>query len=172
MSVSFKTTLLKFGQNGEKTGWTYIEVPPSLTETLKPGQRTSFRVKGLLDAHPIRQIALLPMGDGLFILVVNATMRRAIRKEEGASVQVTIEADDEPFTQSADLLECLADDPAAQDFFDSLAPGHQRYYTNWIESAKTPQTKAKRIAQAITGFSMGMGYGEMIRYGKKRSQEQ
>ncbi|RYF59698.1 MAG: DUF1905 domain-containing protein, partial [Cytophagaceae bacterium] len=97
MPISFKSLLLKFGQNGEKTGWTYIEIPLDLTETLKPGQRTSFRVKGTLDAHPIRQIALLPMGDGTFILVVNATMRRAIRKEEGASVQVMLEVDDEPF---------------------------------------------------------------------------
>lgn len=171
MTISFKSILLKFGQNGEKTGWTYIDLPPGLTETLKPGQRTSFRVKGLLDTHPIRQVALMPMGGGAFILVVNATMRRAIRKEEGASVQVTLEVDDEPFTQSADLLDCLADDPAAQAYFDSLAPGHQRYYTNWIESAKTALTKAKRIAQAITGFSMGMGYGEMIRYYKNREQD-
>ncbi|MBO0950253.1 YdeI/OmpD-associated family protein [Fibrella forsythiae] len=170
MPITFKATLLKFGRNGEKTGWTYIKIPLALTETLKPGQRTSYRVKGTLDAHPIRQIALLPMGDDTFILVVNTTMRRAIRKEESASVQVTLEVDDEPFTQSADLLECLADDPAAQAFFDSLAPGHQRYYTNWIESAKTAPTKAKRIAQAITGFSMGMGYGEMIRYYKKQEE--
>lgn len=168
MPVTFKTSLLKYGPNGEKTGWTYIEIPTALAETLRPGQRTSFRVKGLLDTHPIRQVALMPIGDGTFILVVNATMRRAIRKEEGASVQVNIEVDDEPFAQSADLLACLADDPTAQAYFDSLPPGHQRYYTNWIESAKTAETKAKRIAQAITGFAMGMGYGEMIRYYKNQ----
>ena len=170
MAFSFKSILLKYGQNGEKTGWTYIEIPAALAGTLNPGRHTSFRVKGLLDTYPFRQVALIPVGEGTFILVVNATMRRAIRKEEGASVQVTIEVDDEPFTQSADLLTCLADDPAAQAFFDSLAPGHQRYYSNWIDSAKTASTKAKRIAQAITGFSMGMGYSEMIRYYKKQNE--
>ena len=168
MPVTFTTSLLKYGPNGEKTGWTYIEIPTTLTDALKPGQRTSFRVKGLLDTYPLRQVALIPIGDGTFIIPINATMRRAIRKEEGATVVVELDVDDEPFAQSADLLTCLADDPIAQSFFDSLAAGHQRYYTNWIESAKTAETKAKRIAQAVTGFSMGMGYGEMIRYYKNR----
>ncbi|HEY0111047.1 MAG TPA: YdeI/OmpD-associated family protein [Fibrella sp.] len=168
MPVTFTTSLLKYGPNGEKTGWTYIEIPTALTDALKPGQRTSFRVKGLLDTYPLRQVALIPIGDGTFIIPINATMRRAIRKEEGATVVVELDVDDEPFAQSADLLTCLADDPIAQSFFDSLAAGHQRYYTNWIESAKTAETKAKRIAQAVTGFSMGMGYGEMIRYYKNR----
>lgn len=170
MAVPFKTTLLKYGPNGEKTGWTYVEITAELAETLKPGQRTSFRVKGLLDTYPLRQVALIPIGDGTFVLPVNATMRRAIRKEEGSSVQVTLAVDDEPFVQSADLLACLADEPEAQAYFDTLPPRHQRYYTNWIESAKTAATKTKRIAQAITGFSMGMGYGEMIRYFKKQEE--
>lgn len=170
MPITFKTMLLKYGQNGEKTGWTYIEIPNAIADVLKPGQRTSFRVKGLLDTYPLRQVALIPIGDGTFVIPINATMRRAIRKEEGATVQVELEADDEPFAQSADLLDCLADEPVAHAFFDSLAPGHQRYYTNWIESAKTTETKAKRIAQAITGFSLGMGYSEMIRYYKNRER--
>lgn len=168
MPITFKAVLLKYGQNGEKTGWTFIEIPVAIADTLKPGQRTSYRVKGWLDTYPIRQVALIPIGDGTFVIPINATMRRALRKEEGATVQVELAADDDPFTQSADLLACLADDPTAQAFFDSLAPGHQRYYTKWIESAKTAETKAKRIAQAITGFSMGMGYGEMMRYYKNR----
>jgi hypothetical protein len=170
MAITFDTVLLKYGQNGEKTGWTFIEIPPEVAETLKPGQRSSFRVKGSLDAYPIRQVALIPIGDGTFVIPINVTMRRAIRKEEGARVRVVLEVDDEPFTHSADLLACLADDPPAQAFYDSLAAGHQRYYTKWIESAKTAETKAKRIAQAISGFSMGLGYSKMIRYYKNRDR--
>ncbi len=170
MPHTFTAELLKYGQNGEKTAWTFIEMPPELTDVLKPGQRTSFRVKGLIDRHSIRQVALIPVGAGTFILVVNAAMRRAIGKEEGATVQVTLTVDDEPLAESADLMLCLADDPAAAAFFDSLAPGHQRYYAKWIDGAKTPGTKAKRIAQAIQGFSMGLGYSEMIRYYKNRSE--
>lgn len=171
--MTFTAPLLRFDEKGEKTGWTYLVVPQSVTDALKPGQKTSFRVKGLLDTHSISQAALIPMGqtddwEGAFILAVNADMRKALRKEAGATVTVTLEADDSPLVNSDDLMACLADDPAGLAFFQSLTPGHQRYYSRWIDEAKTVGTKTKRIAQAMQGFSMGMGYPDMIRYFKNR----
>ncbi|SOD89314.1 YdeI/OmpD-associated family protein [Spirosoma fluviale] len=169
---SFTTTLQKFDEKGEKTGWTYIDIPLDVTESLKPGQKTSFRVKGSLDDYPIALVALLPMGksgeqEGGFIMPVNATMRRGIRKEAGASIRVSLAFDDSPMPLSADLLACLDDDPAALAFFQTLAKGHQVYFSNWIEEAKTIETKTKRLTQAVMGLSMGLGFGEMIRYFKK-----
>lgn len=169
---TFTALLQRFGQKGEKTGWTYIEIPVDVSEALKPGQKTSFRVKGTLDAFAIRLIALIPMGDdsevsSSFIMPVNAAMRRGVGKEAGATVRVELEVDDSLMPLSDDLMACLADDPAALDFFSTLAKGHQNYFSNWIEEAKTIETKTKRITQAVTGLSMGMGYGEMVRYFKK-----
>ena len=170
---TFTTTLRKFADKGEKTGWTYIEIPLDISELLKPGQKKSFRVKGTLDAFAINLVALLPMGqangaDAGFIMPINATMRRGIRKEEGATIQVDLEADDSPMPLSADLLACLDDDPNAMAFFNTLPKGHQNYFSNWIEEAKTFETKTKRLTQTVVGLSMGMGYGEMIRYFKKQ----
>ncbi|ADB40543.1 YdeI/OmpD-associated family protein [Spirosoma linguale] len=170
--ITFNTILLKFDEKGEKTGWTYIDIPLDITESLKPGQKTSFRVKGTLDDYAIALVALLPMGksgdrEGGFIMPINATMRRGIRKEAGATVRVTLAVDDSPMPLSADLLACLDDDPAAKAFFQTLARGHQVYFSNWIEEAKTITTKTKRLTQAVMGLSMGLGFGEMIRYFKK-----
>ncbi|GAB3025743.1 DUF1905 domain-containing protein [Spirosoma pulveris] len=169
---TFTTILQKFDEKGEKTGWTYIDIPLDVTESLKPGQKTSFRVKGSLDEYAIALVALLPMGksgdrEGGFIMPVNATMRRGIRKEAGAMVRVTLAVDDSPMPLSADLLACLDDDPTAKAFFQTLARGHQVYFSNWIEDAKTVNTKTKRLIQAVMGLSMGLGFGEMIRYFKK-----
>jgi hypothetical protein len=163
--------LLRFADNGEKTGWTYIVIPATVTEVLKSGQRTSFRVKGTLDMHPIQQVALIPMGEqapetGTYLMPINALMRKALRKEAGTTIQVMLEADDSPLVNSEDLMACLADVPDALTFFESLTPGHQRYYSRWIDEAKTVETKSKRITQAIQGFQMGMGYPEMIRHFK------
>jgi hypothetical protein len=169
----FTTTLLKFGPKGEKTGWTYIAIPNDVSDTLSPGRKTSFRVRGMLDSFAIKQVALLPMGDwdgetgSAFILVVNADMRRGIRKQAGATVQVFLDYDAEPMPPSPDLMVCLSDDPIALDFFNTLAKGHQTYFSQWIEGAKTTATKTKRITQAVMGLSMKLGYGEMIRYFKK-----
>ena len=169
--ITFRATLQKFGSKGEKTGWTFIELPQDMANQLKPNTRTSFRVKGTLDQYAIKQVALVPIGEGDFILAVNGTMRRGIRKEEGATVTVCLEVDDSPLEQSADLLECLEDDPAARAYFNKLPVSHQTYYSKWIESAKTAETRASRIAKAIRGMSMGMDYGEMIRYFKQLNEK-
>src|SRR5690606_15011371 len=54
--VEFNTEILQFEEKGEKTGWTYIEVPAGIAGQLKPGMRKSFRVKGLLDGFAIEGI--------------------------------------------------------------------------------------------------------------------
>ncbi len=165
--IGFFTTILKFDNHGEKSGWTYIAVPAAIATQIKPGNKISFRVKGKLDSHFIRQTALLPMGDGDFILPLNAALRKALAKNRGAEVLVQLEEDKEPYTLNQHFMECLEDEPPALEFFNTLAPSHQRYFSKWIDAAKTPQTLTKRIAMAVTALSKKMNYGEMIRSSKK-----
>lgn len=130
---------------------------------MKPGFKKSFRVKGLLDEYAIKSVALIPMGDGKYIMPVNATMRKAIKKNKGQKVTVQIEADDEIIPLSSSFLECLQDDPEAMKNFKKMPPSHQQYYSKWIESAKTDATKIKRIAMAVNGLARNMDYGAMLR---------
>ena len=162
----FTTILLQFAEMGEKTGWTYIRVPAAIAQKLLPGNKKSFRVKGRLDDHPVKQVALLPMGDkaeGDFIMPVNATMRKAIRKIKGAPVKVTLELDKAAIQLPKDLLECLADEPKALAFFKSLAKSHQNYFGKWVDSAKTDATRAKRIAQTVNAMAKSRTFSEMVR---------
>jgi hypothetical protein len=162
--VKYTTTILKFEKMGEKTGWTYIVVPADIIEELKPGQRQSFRVKGKLDNLKIEAIALLPMGDGAFIMALNAEIRKGIAKKQGAKldVQLTVDNNPDPIS-SPEFIECLKDEPEAFAYYNTLPKGHQNYFMKWIESAKTEPTKAKRIAQAVTAMSRKQDYGTMIR---------
>ena len=66
--ITFITTIQKFEKQGEKTGWTYIEIPEAIATQLLPDNKKSFRVKGKLDNFEINGVALLPMGLGNFIL--------------------------------------------------------------------------------------------------------
>jgi hypothetical protein len=166
--IQFMTTLHKFDKQGEKTGWTYIEINTTQAKKLKPDTKVSFRVKGTLDSYKIKQIALLPMGDGKFIIPVNAAMRKGIGKKLGDKIKVSIEEDNSEFVFSQDFMDCLRDDPAAQDFFQSLSGSHQKYFSKWIDSAKTSATKTKRIIMAVTALSKKQGYPEMIRANKMR----
>jgi hypothetical protein len=168
--VEFTTILQRFEEKGEKTGWTYIEISAEIAQELNPNVKVGYRVKGKLDEFPIKLVALLPMGEGRFIIPINATMRKGIKKKEGASLNVHLEIDTDILPLSDNLLECLADEPTALAFFQSLSKSHQNYFSKWIESAKTPETKANRIIKTIKGLAMQMDYGEMIRYFKARNE--
>ncbi|MDE3142985.1 MAG: DUF1905 domain-containing protein [Bacteroidota bacterium] len=161
--IRFSTTISQFGEQGEKTGWHYITITSAQAGQLGHQTKKSFRVKGKLDDFSIKEIALMPMGDGSFIMPLNATIRKGIKKRKGATLLVQIEKDETVFTLSNELLECLADEPKALEYFNQLPKSHQRYFSNWINAAKTEPTKAKRIAQAVTGLSRKMSFGEMIR---------
>ena len=161
--VHFSTEILKFDKQGEKTGWSYIKVSAEIAQQLKPENKRYFRVKGKLDEYSIKMTALIPMGEGEFIIPLKAAIRKAIKKQKGAILAVQIEVDNSLLSSSPDLLECLNDEPKAREYFNKLPGSHRNYYTNWIESAKTDSTKAKRIAQAVSAFTKGMNYGEMIR---------
>lgn len=164
--LQFNSILKQFEDQGEKTGWTYIEIPAAIAQQLKPGNKKSFRVKGKLDSYVIKSVALMPMGGGDFIMAVNATMRKGIGKRKGDKLKVQLEADDKLPPLSQDLLECLQDEPAANEYFNSLPYSHRLYFSRWIESAKTAPTKAKRIAKAVTALAKQNGFGEMIRNDK------
>jgi hypothetical protein len=169
--ISFATTILKFGKQGEKTGWTYIEISKEKADQLNPGVKKSFRVKGNLDKYPIRAVAILPMGDGSFIMAVNAEMRKGIKKQKGDQLLVKLELDTEELKHSPDLLQVLADEPEALNKFNSLTKGHQNYFSKWIESAKTIETKAKRIVYTIRFLAAGKTFSEMLRTLKKEKDQ-
>ncbi|HVK96935.1 MAG TPA: YdeI/OmpD-associated family protein [Flavisolibacter sp.] len=168
--ITFTTIIQKFGQQGEKTGWTYIVIPAELSEKMKPGVKKSFRVKGKLDNFSISKVALLPMGDGNFIMPLNLQMRKEIKKQKGASVNVQLIPDDEPILPPPELLECLSDEPEAQKNFEQLTGSHRNYYIKWINGAKTDATKAKRIAHTIDALAKKKDFGAMLRSIKVQKQ--
>lgn len=165
--LHFNATIQRFDKKGEKTGWHFVEISATQARKLKDG-KTSFRVKGTIDALTIQKTALIPMGNGDFILPLNATLRKAIGKKHGDKITLNLEVDKRKLILSPDLMSCLKEDPAALQFFKSLPPSHQQYYSKWIESAKTAATKAKRIVISMEGFEKKQGYGEMMRAYKNR----
>lgn len=167
--IRFTTTILKFDKKGEKTGWTYIEISARQAKKIKPDTKTSFRVKGKLDDFPLKQTALIPVGDGNFILPINAALRKGTGKKQGDRLTVTLEADESKFVLSADFMVCLKDEPAALNYFKTLSGSHQRYFSKWIDSAKTTATKTKRIVMAVNALAMKQGFPEMLRANKKNS---
>lgn len=54
-----------------------------------------------------------------------------------------------------DFAAALAAAPQAQAVFDSFAPSYRREYCEWIEEAKQPATRDRRLAQAVEWLGEG-----------------
>ncbi len=165
--VSFKATIEKFKKQGEKTGWTYIVIPVDIAQKINPGVKKSYRIKGSLDNYAFSGMAVLPMGEGDFILALNATVRKGIRKKQGDTLNVNIELDKNKYQLNAELMLLLESEPKALAHFKSLPGSHQNYFSKWIESAKTMNTRHDRIASTLNAMLKKQGYAEMMREKKE-----
>lgn len=166
--IDFSTIILQFGEQGEKTGWTYIVIPADLAQQMKPGNKKSFRVKGKLDELPVEGMALMPIGDGDFMMALKKEIRKGFRKNRGAMLRVRLEPhDDFKIEVPDDLLECFEFEPTAGEFFYTLSPSNRGYFIKWINDAKTETTRANRIANTIDAMLRRMDYSQTLRALKK-----
>lgn len=161
--LSFHATIEKFGENGDKTGWHYLTLPQEIAVQLHSENRKSFRVKGLLDLVEVAQLTALPKSDGDYLIALKGELRRKLRKGEGASVALRLEKDEAVFEVPTLLMEAIETDVDALRKWNSLPPSHQRYYVNHILSAKTEETKLRRIAKSVAALAQEWSFGEMIR---------
>lgn len=165
--IEFNGVIKKFGELGEKAGWSYVEIPHEIADKIKSGYKKSFRVKGFLDSYKIEKTSILPMGGGNFIMPINATIRKATGKRKGSTVKLVLTEDKRGIEINKMFLACLADEPAAEKFFNSLPGSHRNYFSKWIDSAKTEFIRENRIARAVSSLARNQGYAEMIRYKKQ-----
>ena len=167
----FTTSLQQFDEKGEKSGWTYILIPHDIVVSLTPGSRRTFRVKGKIDEHSIKGVAVMPMGDGSFILPVNAQMRKAIGKRKGAVVNVSLAKELAQPEIPYGLATCLDDEPQAKSFFEQLPLSQRNYYSNWVVAVKSASLQAIRIAQVIDALHLGYNFVAFMQYLKARKKQ-
>lgn len=96
------------------------------------------------------------MGNGQLFLPVKSDIRKKIKKEEGDKVHVILYPDNEPLEVPEEMLLCLQDEPAAFKFFNSLSESEQKFYIQWIYSAKKDETKVDRLAKTIDRLLQGL----------------
>ncbi len=107
------------------------------------------KVRGTVDGVEIRKYHLMPVSKGGMFFPVNAAIRKKIKKEEGDQVHIILFPDHEPLEVPEELLLCLEEEPSALTFFKSLSESEQKFYIDWIYSAKKEETKINRLAKAI-----------------------
>lgn len=90
------------------------------------------------------------------LLGFNKATRTAAGVEAGDTIDVVISVDTVARTVDVpdDLAEALRAAGAA-DRFEALAPSHRKEYVRWITEAKKPETRARRVAEAIPMIADG-----------------
>ena len=145
--VSFDATVAATGNN------TGIVVPAKVIEQLAAGRRPSVLVS--LNGYEYRTTVGVMAGNHM--ISVSAAVRKATGLKGGDPVHVTLTVADSPreVTIPDDFAAALAADEQAGAFFVTLSNSLQRYHIDSITTAKSADTRQRRIDKAIALFRAG-----------------
>jgi hypothetical protein len=147
----FKATLDGEGPN---KAWTFLRIPAAVSTAF--GQRGWVSVRGTINAFAFRS-SIFADGKGGHSMMVNKAMRAGAKAEQGDTVNVTMEVDDQPrvVAAPADLRKALRGDAKAAALFKTLSPSCKKEYVDWIIGAKREETRRARVARAVTLLAAG-----------------
>ena len=140
MSISFEATLNASGPTG-------IEVPAEIVESFQAGKRVPVLVT--INGYSYRSTVAPYRGP--YMISVSAENRAGAGVGHGDTITVTLEHDTAPRVMEApaDLQAALDANLAAKAAWERLAFSHQRAHVEAITSAKTEETRARRVVGAI-----------------------
>jgi len=135
----------------EKGAWTVVYPPYDVKEFFgRPGY---VRVKGTIDGFAVKGMNLMPIGEKwgptTHWLPIKESIRKAIGKKEGSTVNVVLVLDEDALTIPEDLAATLELSPIAKAFFESLTQSQKSYFVKSIIEAKTDETRYLRIEKCI-----------------------
>lgn len=133
------------------------------------------RVVCTLNGLETYQCALLPKGDGAYLITVNKKLRDTLRIREGSRLQVTLQKDESefglPMPEELDAL--LDEDREGADWFYALTPGKQRTLLYIVQSIKNSDLRLTRSIAVLDHLKKNAGkinYRQLNEEIKERSQ--
>jgi hypothetical protein len=127
-------------------GGAFVRVPAAVVAAL--GGKGRIAVDATFDGLPYRG-SVVSMGGDMVVGVLK-DIRTALGKAPGDTVTVTLAPDAAPRTvEVADDLRVALDEAGLTGTFSALSYSHQREYVLWIDEAKKPATRARRIAGTV-----------------------
>lgn len=139
-TVSFRTKILQTGNN------TGIEIAHDVVESLGAGKRALVVVS--VRGHSYRS-ALASMG-GKTMVALSAENRLAAGVQGGDEVEVSIRLDLEPRTvETPAELQAALVAAGVLDAFEAAAPSRKKEDVRQVETAKSPETRERRIAKIV-----------------------
>lgn len=146
--VKFRAILLQSGKTA-----TGVEVPPDVVAALGTSKKPA--VKVTVNGYTYRS-SVAVMG-GIFMLGFSAEVRAAAGIKAGDQLDITLELDTAPreIETPADFQAALDKDAQALSFYSGLSYSNKRRFVDNIRQAKTDETRARRIAKAVSDLHAG-----------------
>jgi hypothetical protein len=147
--IRFTAQLVRHAK-AEKTCPWILNVPSVVSKKL----RGMTKVEETINGHPFRA-ALERNTSGGYSLRVNNAMRNGARADAGDTVKLAILGPEPTPTPPADLRVALTPSNDAKTLWNDLDADARRIWIRWIESAKTPETRSRRVRRTVDQLSAG-----------------
>jgi hypothetical protein len=126
-------------------GWSGLAVPSDLL-----GLRRRVWLRGTLEGNPF-WVSAQPMGDGNHWVTVNRQMRAEMGLVGDEEVEAVFVMEDGPpdLEVPEDMRLALQGSREAAALWEGMRHNFRKEYRRWIAEAKRPETRARRVGQAI-----------------------
>ncbi len=150
--LRFEAQLFQHPKTAKTDFQTLLNVPEWVSK--KFSSRGMTKVEGTINGHPFRA-ALEPNTSGSYWLRVNKAMLKGAGAHAGDTVKLAILGPEPEPTVPADLRVALTTSHEAKTLWDDLTTMGRRDWVRWIESAKQPETRARRVTRTVEQLSSG-----------------
>ena len=148
-TIHFETKLFKIGS------WTILRLPEQAS--IKLPTRALTMVEGTINGFPF-QAALEPDGRRSHWFHLDKTIIDGAKAAAGDTVTMEIRSTKEWIEPEVpeDLQKALKSSPKANSLWEDITPGARWDWIRWIRAVKTPETREKHIAIALSKLNKGM----------------
>jgi hypothetical protein len=127
----------------------YVDVPATASKALGV-KGAAVPVCGSVEAVPLRT-TMVSRGNGCYRLAIHGDIRKKLRIDAGAVVEVALEIDEEPREPALPpaMVLALRNSPKAQTNFRAMTTALRRQIVRYITSVKQQSTLERRVAGII-----------------------
>jgi Bacteriocin-protection, YdeI or OmpD-Associated/Domain of unknown function (DUF1905) len=143
-SLTFKSILENWAEGMD---YCAIPVPKDITEAL--GTKSAVLVLACVNKSPPFKVSLFPIGGGKYYIRVRKRVRMEAHLSEGDRVLVQITVLDRADIEIPKDLSAALRRKKALALFNALTPGRKNYVIRRIEEVAKPETRAKRVSEAV-----------------------
>jgi hypothetical protein len=124
-----------------------VPVPAEITQAL--GTKGPVLVMARVNDSDPFQVSLFPVGGGQHYIRIKAKVRQETNTKTGDRIRLRMTVlDRAEVSIPEDLMKALRAEGAAE-AFESLPPGKQNFIIRRIDEAAKPETRAKRVQEAV-----------------------